>query len=62
MDLYILFLPLKYKVEYAVSLFLRKRKKKKTLTFLPYKCFRIIRSQFLHKSQLIMDIVISVTL
>lgn len=30
-------------------LYKKKGKKKKPLTFLPIKCFRIIRSQFVHK-------------
>lgn len=40
MDLYILFLPLKYKVENAVLLFPRKKEKKKPRTFLPYEVFQ----------------------
>lgn len=61
LGLYIFFLPFKYKVEYAVVLFPKKGGESRW-PFSPIKCFRIIRSRFVHKSQLIMDIVISITL
>lgn len=41
---------LKYKIEYAVLFFIRKKEKKRSRwPFSPIKCFRIIRSQFVHQ-------------